>query len=55
MAIHAEHEEVLLFTENNDLMGKGLDYLDAHLAASALLTRVPMWTHEKGKNSDIPS
>jgi hypothetical protein len=31
MAIQAEHEEVLLFIENNQLMGKGLGYIDIHL------------------------
>jgi len=43
-AIKAEHEEVLQFIENNRLMGKGLGYVDLHLLASALLTKIPLWT-----------
>lgn len=44
MVIQAEHEEVLQFIENNNLMGKGLGFIDAHLSASAILTGVPIWT-----------
>jgi predicted nucleic acid-binding protein len=47
MANQAEHEEVLQFIERNDLMGKGLGYIDVHLSASAALTGVPMWTYDK--------
>jgi predicted nucleic acid-binding protein len=47
MSIEAEHEEVLLFIENNRLMGKGMGYVDAHLIASAVLTGVPIWTLDK--------
>ena len=43
-AIPAEHEEVMQFIENYRLMGKGLGYIDMHLLASALLTKVPLWT-----------
>ncbi len=46
-AAHAEHREVLQFIENYRLMGKGLGYVDMHLLASALLTRVPLWTLDK--------
>ena len=46
-AILAEHEEVLQFIEHYSLMGKGLGYLDMHLLASALLTRVPLWTMDQ--------
>jgi len=28
-------------------MGKGLGYIDMHLIASAMLTNVPIWTHDK--------
>lgn len=45
--IVAEHEEVLVFIESNRLMGKGLGYVDVHLIASALLTRVSIWTLDK--------
>ena len=44
LAVHADHEEVLEFIDKNKLMGKGLGYIDMHLAASAVLTGVPLWT-----------
>jgi hypothetical protein len=47
MTILAEDEEVLKFIENNQLMGKGLGYIDIHLIASAVLTDVPLWTLDK--------
>jgi len=47
LAIHAEHEEVIHFTENYSLMGKGVGYIDMHLLVSALLTKVPIWTLDK--------
>jgi hypothetical protein len=28
-------------------MGKGLGYIDMHLLASALLSKVPLWTLDK--------
>ena len=43
-AILAEHEEAMQVIENYSLMGKGLGYIDMHLLASALLTKVPLWT-----------
>lgn len=46
-ATQAEHEEVMQFIENHQLMGKGLGYIDMHLLASALLTEVPIWTLDK--------
>jgi len=42
-----EEEEALLFIEKHRLMGKGLGYIDVHLLASALLSHVPLWTHDK--------
>ena len=45
--IEAEHEEVLSFIENNRIMGKGIGYTDAQLAASAVLAGVPIWTLDK--------
>ena len=47
MATPAEHEEVMRFIENHSLMGKGLGYIDMHLLASAILSRVPLWTLDK--------
>jgi hypothetical protein len=54
MAIQAEHEEVMHFIENHSLMGKGLGYIDIHLLASAMLTKVSLWTLDK-KLSTISS
>ena len=47
MATPAEHEEVMRFIENYSLMGKGLGYINMHLLASAILSRVPVWTLDK--------
>jgi predicted nucleic acid-binding protein len=47
MAAHAGHEEVMQFIEDQRLMGKGLGYVDMHLLASALLTKVSLWTLDK--------
>lgn len=47
IGIEAEHHEVLLFIENNHLMGKGVGYIDIHLIASAVLSGVPFWTLDK--------
>jgi predicted nucleic acid-binding protein len=49
-AIRAEHEEVMQFVKNYQLMGRGLGYIDMHLLASALLTKVPLWTLDKRLN-----
>ena len=46
-ATNADDEEVLRFTENYLLMGKGLGYIDMHLLASAVLSKIPLWTFEK--------
>ncbi|HCC69219.1 MAG TPA: VapC toxin family PIN domain ribonuclease, partial [Nitrospiraceae bacterium] len=46
-ATQAEHEDVMQFIENHQLMGKGLGYIDMHLLASALLTEVSIWTLDK--------
>ena len=50
MASHVEHEEVMEFIENYSLMGKGLGYIDIYLLASAILTKVPLWTFDKKLN-----
>jgi predicted nucleic acid-binding protein len=47
MTILAEDDEVLKFIEDNQLMGKGLGYIDVHLMASAVLTDVSLWTLDK--------
>jgi predicted nucleic acid-binding protein len=46
-AVQAEHKEIMEFIENYRLMGIGLGYIDMHLLASALLTKVPLWTMDK--------
>ncbi len=40
----ATHEETLHFIETHRLMGTGLGYIDVHLLASAMLSRVRLWT-----------
>ncbi len=40
-------EEVLQFIENRQLYGKGLGYIDIHLLASSLLSKVSFWTKDK--------
>ncbi len=47
MSIEAEHDEVMTFIENNQLMRKGLGYIDVHLLAAASLTEVSIWTIDK--------
>lgn len=46
-AILAEHEEAMELIKSYRLMGKGLGYIDVHLLASALLSRVRLWTLDK--------
>ena len=47
MATIAENEEVMRFIESYHLMGKGLGYIDIHLLASAILSKIPLWTFDK--------
>jgi hypothetical protein len=37
----------MVFIEKNDLMGKGIGYIDAHLLASAALSQMPLWTQDR--------
>jgi predicted nucleic acid-binding protein len=46
MAISADHGEVLEFLERHRLYAKGIGWVDAHLLASAALTRCRLWTHD---------
>jgi hypothetical protein len=39
--------ELLFFIERNELMGMGIGFVDAHLLASAQLSRTPLWTSER--------
>jgi hypothetical protein len=44
----ASHKEVLYFIEHQQLMGRGIGYVDSHLLASvALATNVRLWTFDK--------
>jgi len=47
MAAMAQHEEVMIFIEKNKLMGRGLGFIDIHLLASAILSKVSLWTRDK--------
>jgi predicted nucleic acid-binding protein len=40
----ATDAEVLLLIEQQQLMGRGIGYVDAHLLAAARLTRCHLWT-----------
>ena len=44
MAAQVDHEEVIKFIDNHQLMGKGLGYIDMNLLASAIITHIPLWT-----------
>jgi predicted nucleic acid-binding protein len=37
-------EEVTYFIENNNLYGKGIGFIDAHILASAIISNVKLWT-----------
>ena len=43
----AEHAEVLAFVETKGLIGRGIGWVDAHLLASARLSRLPLWTTDR--------
>ena len=43
-AIQASDSEVLTLVEQHRLFGKGIGWIDAHLLASARLTRCRLWT-----------
>ena len=47
VCVVAEHEEILSLIEKENLMGKGLGYIDVSLLAAAILTGVPLWTLDK--------
>ncbi len=42
-----EPDEYLAFVESQQLMGKGLGFVDIHILASAVLSGVPLWTGDK--------
>jgi len=45
--VSADHEEVLKLVEEKRLWGAGLGWIDAHLLASALLSRAKVLTLDK--------
>ena len=48
LAKEASHQEVLYFIEQNQLMGCGIGYIDAHLLTSTALTSdTKIWTYDK--------
>jgi predicted nucleic acid-binding protein len=47
LASRIEFDEFLFFIDRNQLMGKGIGFVDVHLLASAQLTGVPLWTADK--------
>ena len=44
-------DEFLYFVEQNQLMSKGIGFVDVHLLASAKLAAIPLWTLERKLNS----
>ena len=43
----ATHEEVLALVDRHSLGGAGIGWVDAHLLASAALSRVSLWTLDR--------
>ncbi len=43
----ATNEEAMHLIETHKLGGKGLGWIDVHLLASALLSRIPLWTGDR--------
>jgi len=46
-AVVASDQEVLLMIEQDQLMGRGIGYVDAHLLASARLSHCQLWTQDR--------
>lgn len=47
-AVEATHDEVFLCLEKNELMGKGIGFVDMHLLASSLLSPgTLLWTRDR--------
>ena len=43
----ATEDETLFFIEQQQLMGRGIGYIDAHLLAAAVIRDIPIWTKDK--------
>ncbi len=46
-AVSADHDEVLDLLENEHLYGRGIGWMNAHLLASARLSRAGIWTLDR--------
>ncbi|MEA5410793.1 type II toxin-antitoxin system VapC family toxin [Synechococcus sp. BA-120 BA3] len=46
-AVVASDEEVLLLIERDQLMGRGIGYVDVHLLASARLSHCRLWAQDR--------
>jgi len=46
-SLPVEHEEILIFIENNNIMGQGIGYIDITILASAILSGLSLWTLDK--------
>ena len=46
-AVGASDSEVLLLIEREQLMGRGIGYVDAHLLASTKLSHTNLWTQDR--------
>lgn len=47
----ATDEETLFFIEKQQLMGRGIGYIDAHLLAAAVIRGARLWTKDKSLKS----
>lgn len=47
MAPMIEFDEILFFINRNQLMGKGMGFVEVHLLASAQLIGILLWTADK--------
>ena len=43
----ATEDETLFLIEQQQLMGRGIGYIDAHLLAAAVIRDIPIWTKDK--------
>ena len=46
-AVVASDQEVRLMIKQNQLMGRGIGYVDAHMLASAKLSHCQLWTQDR--------
>ena len=47
LAPTVELDELLFFIEQKALMDRGIGFIDAHLLASAYVSRTPLWSSDK--------